>query len=403
MHMQSKVHQNPSAQLESVSHEQTGPGYRICTRCVMDTTDPRILFDKNGVCFHCYQYAAMEKNQPDPESALKMLNRIVQEAKENGKDRAYDCVIGLSGGVDSSYLAYLLVDRFGLRPLAVHMDNGWNSDLAVKNIGNIVRRLDIDLHTHVVDWEEFRDIQISYLKASVIDIEAITDHAINALMYRATADHDIACLLGGTNKITEYIMPIDWAFNKYDVVNLKSIHNKYGQIPLNTFPQMGPERLKYYKREKKIHRYDPLDYIDYNKAEAKSILQKELKWKDYGGKHYESVFTRFYQGYILPRKFNADKRKAHLSTLINSGQMTREEALEELKHPPCPEDMAREDYEYVAKKFGFSPDEFEEILSQPARSHFDFATDRTSKLQNKIYPMLLYPILMRIHKTLYTP
>ena len=334
--------------------------------------------------YHCKDYFAVLNEQLVSGDELKKeFGRLAEKIKMEGQGKEYDCVIGLSGGVDSSYLAYVLVKTYGLKPLAVHLDNGWNSKLAVKNIHNIVSSLDIDLLTHVINWEEFRDMQIAYFKASVLDIEAITDHAISAILYSTADKNDIKYILMGTNRATERILPKSWAFNKNDLINLRSIHKKYGKIKLKTFPQMGFSRLMYYRSVKKIRNVGPLDYLSYNKDEAKNEIQKNLKWEDYGAKHHESVFTRFYQGYILPKKFGIDKRRAHLSSLINCGQMKREEALEELKKPAYPLEMQNEDYLYVIKKLGFSKEDFERIMESPVRSHFDFPTDMWSKIDRK--------------------
>ena len=361
-----------------------GSDYKICSKCVMDTSDKQIRFDVRGVCNHCKDYFAVLNEQLVSGDELKKeFGRLAEKIKMEGQGKEYDCVIGLSGGVDSSYLAYVLVKTYGLKPLAVHLDNGWNSKLAVKNIHNIVSSLDIDLLTHVINWEEFRDMQIAYFKASVLDIEAITDHAISAILYSTADKNDIKYILMGTNRATERILPKSWAFNKNDLINLRSIHKKYGKIKLKTFPQMGFSRLMYYRSVKKIRNVGPLDYLSYNKDEAKKEIQKNLKWEDYGAKHHESVFTRFYQGYILPKKFGVDKRRAHLSSLINCGQMKREEALEELKKPAYPLEMQNEDYLYVIKKLGFSKEDFERIMESPVRSHFDFPTDIWSKIDRK--------------------
>jgi N-acetyl sugar amidotransferase len=358
--------------------------YKICSKCVMDTSDKQIKFDARGVCNHCKDYSTVLNKQLISGDELKEeFTRLAEKIKMEGKGKEYDCVIGLSGGVDSSYLAYVLVKAYGLRPLAVHLDNGWDSKLAVKNIQNIVSSLDVDLYTHVINWEEFRDIQIAYFKASVLDIEAITDHAISAILYSAADTNNIKYILMGTNRATERILPKSWAFNKNDLINLRSIHKEYGKIKLKTFPQMGFNKLRHYRTVKKISNLGPLDYLSYNKDEAKNEIQKKLKWEDYGAKHHESVFTRFYQGYILPKKFGIDKRRAHLSSLINCGQMIREEALEELKRPVYPLEMQNEDYLYVIKKLGFSKEDFERIMKMPVRSHFDFPTDIWSKIDRK--------------------
>jgi hypothetical protein len=235
----------------------------------------------------------------------------------------------------------------------------------------------------VINWEEFKDIQKSYFKASVVDIEVITDHAIKALLFQTAADNGIKYILLGTNSASEQIMPKSWTFNKNDLTNLLSIHKKFGTVELKTFPQLGLEKYLFYTRKMKIQTIPMLEYIDYVKEDAKKLLMEKLKWKDYGGKHYESVFTRFYQGYILPRKFGIDKRKAHYSTLINAKQMTREEALEKLKEPTYSEDLIKKDYQYVIKKLEFSPEEFENIMNAPVKSHFDYATDINSKIDKK--------------------
>jgi N-acetyl sugar amidotransferase len=350
----------------------------------MDTSDKQIKFDKHGVCNHCKDYfAVLNKQLKTGDDLKKEFGKFAEKIKIEGKTKEYDCIIGVSGGVDSSYLAHVLVKEYGLRPLAIHLDNGWNSKLAVKNIQNIVLSLDIDLYTHVINWEEFKDIQIAYFKASVLDIEAITDHAISAILYNAADEHDVKYLLMGTNRATERILPKSWAFNKNDLINLRSIHRQYGKKELKTFPQMGFKKLRYYRNVKGIRTLGPLDYLSYNKDEAKKEIQDKLKWEDYGAKHHESVFTRFYQGYILPKKFGIDKRRAHLSSLINCRQMAREEALEELKRPTYPLEMQHEDYSYVIKKLGFSKEDFERIMKTPVRSHFDYPTDIWSKIDRK--------------------
>ena len=313
------------------------------------------------------------------------LSRIVDELKRAGKGKAYDCVLGLSGGVDSSYLAYLAVE-LGLRPLVVHFDNGWNSELAVSNIENLVKGLHLDLHTFVMDWPEFRDLQRAYFKASVVDLEVPTDHMILGALYRIAEQHGLKYLLSGTNVVTEAILPRRWYFSKFDLKNLRDIHAHFGTLPLRKLPALGFWQLTYYNQIRGINSISMLDLVDYNKAEAKQLLMHRFGWRDYGGKHYESVFTRFYQGYILPTKFNIDKRKAHLSTLICSGQITREDALTELEKPTYQATLQVEDKRYVAKKLGFTEDEFEMILRLPNRRHEEFATD--TQLRKRYFRVL---------------
>lgn len=350
--------------------------YKQCTKTVMDNiADPAITFDEKGICNYYYDYFEKEKKhvRKGKEGQL-VYDQKIKTIKEAGKGKQYDCILGLSGGVDSSYLAYL-AKKEGLRPLVVHFDNGWNSELAVKNIENIVSILGFDLYTYVINWEEFRDLQLAYLKASVIDIEVITDHAIVATLYKLSAKHKINYSLSGYNIVTEAILPEPWVFKKQDAVNIKSIHKQYGTVPLKTFPFFDSFKKRYYSLALKIESVPLLNYVDYNKDAVKKILIEELNWKDYGGKHYESVWTRFYQGYILPEKFKVDKRKAHLSTLICSGQITKEQAIEELKQPIYDAEQLEIDKEFVLKKLGLSLAEFERIMLLPQQQHTDFDTE----------------------------
>jgi len=302
----------------------------------------------------------------------------VARIKADGRGKKYDCLIGISGGVDSTYVAYL-VKQLGLRPLAVHLDNGWNSELAVKNVENIVTRLGYDLYTLVINWEEFKDIQLSYLKASVVDIEVVSDHAIFSTMYKLAKEKQISYIISGTNIVTEHIMPSSWLYQKMDFANLKDIHNRYGHVRLKTYPLLNFRKYLYYSAVLRLNPVSILNYVPYNKKEIKGVISRELGWRDYGGKHYESVFTKFYQAYILPEKFKIDKRKAHLSTLICSGQITKEEALAELEQPIYPPSELKDDKEYVIKKLGLTEEEFDEIMSRPPRRHQEFKTDKKLK------------------------
>lgn len=336
----------------------------------MDTTDPEIEFDDRGVCNHCRRCDEVLRKKALGE---KRLRELVEKIIKEGEGKKYDCVMGVSGGVDSSYVAYM-AKKLGLRPLAVHLDNGWDAELAVDNIEKILKKLDIDLYTHVIDWEEFKDLQLSYIKASVVDIEVATDHAIFALLYEVAEKQGVKYILSGSNVATEAIMPSSWAYKKTDLRNLKSIHGKWGEKKLETYPKIGLFQWLYYRLVKGI-RYVPfLNYMEYNKAEAKRVLQEELGWKDYGGKHHESVFTKFYQSYILPEKFGIDKRKAHLSTLICSGQISREEALAELEKPLYDREELERDRKYVLKKLGLAEKEFEDIMQAPIKKHEDYKT-----------------------------
>jgi N-acetyl sugar amidotransferase len=354
--------------------------YTQCSRTVMDTiADPDIRFDAEGVChyFHEYQAAAREHLLPEPQRTQK-LHRLLDQIRKAGKGRPYDCLIGVSGGVDSSYLAYM-VKQWGLRPLAVHLDNGWNSELAVKNIENIVNKLGFDLFTLVIDWQEFRDIQLAYLKASVVDIEVVSDHAIFSTMYKLANQYKIPYILSGTNIVTEYIMPPSWLYNKMDFENLRDIHDQYGTIKRKTYPAYTFAKSIYYSAVLKLAFQSVLNLLDYNKKAAKETITRELEWRDYGGKHYESVFTKFYQAFILPEKFGIDKRKAHLSTLICSGQMDREEALNELARPLYQPEELKLEKEYVLKKLGLTETAFQEIMARPRRQHGEFKSDLPRK------------------------
>ena len=351
-------------------------GYRQCSITVMDNiADPNISFDDQGVCNYVHEYRKAEQEGVfGGEEGKSKLEAIVAEIKQKGKGKKYDCLIGVSGGVDSTYVAWL-VKQHGLRPLAVHLDNGWNSELAVKNIENIISRLGIDLYTLVINWEEFRDIQLAYLKASVVDIEVVSDHAIFATMYKLAKEQNIGYIISGTNIVTEHIMPPTWLYHKMDFANLKDIHDKFGTVKLKTYPTFDFKKYVYYSAVLRLVPISILNYVPYNKHEVKEVIKRELGWKDYGGKHHESIFTKFYQAYILPEKFKIDKRKAHLSTLICSGQITKEQALEELKQPLYPEADLQNDIEYVLKKFGLTRKEFDQIMQLPVVRHDAFKSD----------------------------
>jgi N-acetyl sugar amidotransferase len=355
------------------------PQYRQCSLTVMDNiADPDITFDEKGICNYYHDYKIAEKDvfvDSEGQSKLQQLANII---KAKGKGKKYDCLIGLSGGVDSTYVAYL-VKQLGLRPLAVHLDNGWNSELAVKNIENIIKKLNIDLYTLVVNWQEFKDIQLSYLKASVVDIEVVSDHAIFSTMYKLAKEHSIGYIISGTNIVTEHIMPTSWLYKKMDFANLKDIHGQFGKVKLKTYPSFDFKKYVYYSAVLKLTPISILNYVPYNKQEIKKFIATELDWRDYGGKHYESIFTKFYQAYILPEKFKIDKRKAHLSTLICSGQMTKEVALKELDLPLYKADDLKQDLEYVLKKFGLSATDFENIMKAMPRKHEEFKTDTNLK------------------------
>ena len=366
--------------------------YQMCKRCVMDTTEPDIVFDEKGICNHCKDYFEIEKKLVfKGEEGKKKLEEIVNKIKEDGKHKKYDCVLGVSGGVDSSYVAYL-AKEFGLRVLLINLDNGYNTEIADKNVENIVEKTNFDMYTYKVNFEEFKDLHLAYLKASVLDVEVVTDHAIAAAIYDIANKKGIKYILSGTNIVTEGILPQSWIYNKNDLRNLKAIHKRYGKVKLKTYPTMGLYKKIYYEFFKGIQFISLLNSVDYNKKEAKKVLQSEFGWEDYGGKHYESIFTKFYQAYILPTKFGIDKRKAHLSTLICSGQITREEALNELEKTLYEKDELERDKKYVLKKLGLSEKEFEDLMKLPIKKHQEYGTQEDE---------WIYRLLRRL-KDLYT-
>jgi N-acetyl sugar amidotransferase len=348
------------------------PGHRVCTKCIMDTTDPDIAFDEDGVCSHCHRYEQVARARlfEGPENKHK-LDELVAEISSRGRRKEYDCVIGVSGGVDSTYVAYL-VKQFGLRPLAVHLDNGWDSELAVGNIENVLKKLNIDLYTYVIDWEEFKDLQLSFLRASTPDGEVPTDHAILATLYRVASQHEVRCIILGTNVISEAVLPLKWGYGYFDLRYIKAVHKQFGTKRLNSFPSFSLVKLFYYMILRRTRLISILNYIQYDKKKAIETIQRELGWIDYGGKHYESIYTRFFQAYILPRKFNIDKRKAHYSNLVLSGQMKREEALNKIREPISALVDLRQDREYTTKKLGISEEVFNQIMTLPPKTFLDY-------------------------------
>ncbi|HEY0233841.1 MAG TPA: N-acetyl sugar amidotransferase [Afipia sp.] len=349
---------------------------RVCTQCLMDTTDPDITFDAAGVCNHCARYAEVSGKRLIPVDQRKAaLAALIADIKAAGAGKDYDCVIGVSGGVDSTYVAWL-VKQHGLRPLAVHLDNGWDSELAVANIEKTLNKLGIDLYTHVIDWEEFRDLQISFLKASTPDGEVPSDHAIFALMYEIAAKHGLKHVITGTNVVSEAILPEKWGYGYFDWAYVKDVHRRFGKLKLSTYPHFSLLKLFYFVFLRRVRLVSILNYVDYDKSEAMDLLTTQLGWVYYGGKHYESIYTRFYQAYLLPKKFNIDKRKAHYSNLILSGQMTRSEALEKMKEPVYPADLLESDREYAVKKLRLAPGELESIIAAPNKTFLDYKNSR---------------------------
>jgi N-acetyl sugar amidotransferase len=341
----------------------------------MDTTDKDITFDSNGVCTYCNEFKEdQHEYQFSVEQSQANLKSIAEEIRRS-KTGQYDCIIGLSGGVDSSYVCYLAW-KMGLKPLCVHFDNGWNSEIAVANIKKMLKVTGFHYETHVINWPEFKDLQRSFFKAGVLDIEMLTDHAIMATMFGIRKQHNIRYVLSGANFATEHGMPPSWLWSKQDLTNIKAIQKKFGTKKIRDFPTMG--FLKYMaslKLKTNGIYVTILNHINYNKEEAMRTLMKEFDWKYYGGKHYESVFTKFYQAYILPRKFNIDKRKVHLSSQIRNGEISREFALQQLKEPLYSEQDLANDKAYIIKKLGFKEDEFNALMKEKPVPHDHYPSD----------------------------
>lgn len=380
-----KLLSGPSEKTKAVPFDDRDPPFVQCALSVHDNiADPDFEVDENGVSIYYYYFQESKARAKSQLANSDDLSRQVDDIIRAGRGRTYDCLIGLSGGVDSTYAAWQC-KKLGLRPLAVHLDNGWNSEIAVKNIENIVNRLGIDLYTHVIDWEEFRSLQLAYLKASVVDIEALTDHAILALTFRTAISKGIKYIIDGCNFQTENVLPWGWVHPKGDHVNISAIHKRFGSVPLRTFPLLDFKLKSYGDLRKPVKFFHLLEGLDYNKAQAKLDIQRELGWTDYGGKHYESIWTRFYQGHILPKKFRIDKRKSHLSSLIFAGQISKDQALQELECPAYAPAQFALDYEFVLKKLELSEDVFEALMREPRRSHYEF--DYEMPLSQR-YPIL---------------
>lgn len=359
---------------------------KICNRCVMDSTIKVIDFDEKGICNYCkkYDYRVSTELYKEPERSEK-LNILIDKIKNDGKDKDYDCIIGVSGGVDSSYVAHL-VKELGLRPLAVHLDNGWNSELAVKNIENLLNKLNIDLYTHVIDWEEFKDLQKAFIKSSIENLEIPTDHAIYALLLNMADKYRIKYILNGSNLVTEGILA-EQGGKGIDYRLIRDIHNKFGTKKLKTYPSISIWNFAYKVLIKKIKYLPILNYLDYDKESAIKLLEERYQWKRYGGKHYESIFTRFFQGYILPNKYNYDKRKCHLSSMIMSGQITREDALSELNTNPYPDqNLLKDDMEFFLKKFDFTREEFEMVMKEKPKDPKEFKSYES--MLDKLKPLV---------------
>jgi len=349
--------------------------YQICEKCIMDTSDSAISFNSDGVCDHCltfYSKVAPEWGNDYPAEAK--LRSLAAKIKTSGHGKDFDCIIGMSGGIDSSYLVHVAKEQLGLRPLVFHVDAGWNSQEAVNNIGRLVEKLNLDLYTEVIDWPEMQDLQLAFFKSGVPHIDTPQDHAFFATMYKFAEREGVKYILTGANYSTECIRnPIEWMYYQSDATQLRDIHAKFGTRPLKTFPTTSILRHKVYLpyiKGIKVER--PLNYVPYIKEDAKKLLIDKFGWQPYPQKHFESRFTKFYEGYWLPTRFGYDTRRVQFSSLILTGQMTREAALEELKKPALEEAEARREFEFVASKLNITTDELERYLHLPKKTFRDY-------------------------------
>tara|TARA_B100000963_G_scaffold59456_1_gene47474 strand:- start:4219 stop:5334 length:1116 start_codon:yes stop_codon:yes gene_type:complete len=351
--------------------------YLICKRCVMDTSDADIEFDALGICNHCKDF---EKILVQPRYSKKesesRLTAILKQVKAKGKNAEFDCLVGISGGVDSCYTAYLC-KKWGLKPLLLHMDNGWNSEIAIKNVKNVVKNLNLDYQSYVLDWNEFREIQLAFLKSSIVDLEMPTDIAIAASLYKTASKYGIKYIISGGNYSGEGILPLTWGYHVLKDERLyRSIVRKYSKMKLKKVPVVGLRGEIYYKFIKGIKTVYPLNFVEYNKDEAREFLKNELGWQNYGGKHHESRITGFWQSYVMPTKYNMDYRRATLSSQIVFGQINRDEAVEKLKKLSYNPEKIKNDKEYIAKKYGISIKELDKYLKLRPKTYKDFENSR---------------------------
>ena len=357
--------------------------YKICTRCVLDTSDQHITFDEKGHCNHCNDYyKRLKQLSYTGKISDNILTEMIAEIKKAGKRQKYDCVVGISGGVDSCYVVYKMKE-LGLNPLAVHMDNGWNSEIAVQNIYSVCNKMGVDYESFVLDWEEFKDLQLSFLKSSIVELEIPTDIAIQGALHQTAAKYGIKYIISGGNYATEGLLPDSWFYNPKDSKLVKGIQNTFGSAKLKTFPFFDYKREIYYKYVKGIKIKYVLNHMPFSKTAAMELLKEKLGWKYYGGKHYESKYTGFVQSYIQPVKFGIDYRRATLATEICSGATTREKALIELKKPSFDSESVGLEMEYICKKFEISVEDFQNILKEPVKTYRDYPNDE--KLTQKIY------------------
>jgi len=352
--------------------------HQICTNCVMDTSDSKIVFDEEGVCDHCNTYYAKVLPYWDTSDVgREKLHKVTEKIKKDGKNKEFDCIIGLSGGIDSSYLTHIAVNKLDLKPLVFHVDAGWNTQEAVNNIEKLIDKLNLDLFTEVIDWEEMRDLQLAFIKAGVPHIDIPQDVVFFSTMYKFAEKYNIKNILTGANYSTECIRPpVEWMYYA-DKLQIRDIHKKFGERPLKSLPLSHIFKHKFYLPYiRGIKIVKPLNYFTYNKEEAKDLLVNEYNWQSYPQKHFESRFTRFYEGYWLINKFGFDSRKVQLSSLILTGQMTRKEALDILSVPPLSDEVIKNEFYYVATKLGISEDDLKKHMNAENKSYKDYSNQQ---------------------------
>lgn len=349
--------------------------YQICENCVMDTSDPNINFDEKGICDHCHDFESYVKpNWHTDDRGRKKLLKTVKKIKADGDGKDFDCLLGISGGVDSSYMLHLAVKELGLRPLVFHVDGGWNSELAVHNIKVMIDKLGLDLFTEVINWEEMKDFQLAFFKSGVPHIDIPQDHAFIATLYHFADKYNIKYILNGGNYSTECVQyPMKYYYYGTDMAQINDIRNRFGTVTMQTYPFSSIYRHKIYlKYIRGIHVVKPLNYLPYYKEEAMALLEKEYGWKPYPQKHFESRFTRFFEGYWLPERFGFDPRRVMFSSLILTGQMTREEALEKLKKPAYNRETIDDDFNFIAIKLGITREELQGYFTMPKKFYWDY-------------------------------
>jgi len=354
----------------------------VCTKCVMDLTVSGIEFDDNRICNFCKLHETLEKKFPIGKKGKNAIDKLMNTIKRRGEKKKYDCIVGISGGVDSTYIAFL-AKKWGLRVLAVHLDNGWNSKEAEHNIQIVADKLYFDLRIEKVNWDEFRKLQIAFLKASVPDIEIPTDVGIYSTLYKVAAEEKIPSILNGHSFRQEGTSPISWSYMEGKYID--SVYKEFTGKKLKYFNNIKVKDMLYYSLFKGIKVYSPLEYIDYDKKQAGEVLKDTLSWKDYGGHHFESIYTRFVSSYILPTKFNIDKRKVSLSAKVRSGKLSRKEALKILDEEYYPPKRIKKDKEAVLDRIGINDKEFEQIMISPIKSYNDYKTYLTTIKRFKFF------------------